>query len=387
MTYPPNSSFDSLDETRKKLITKLSIVKKALNSKAGNSKILSILQDNSCRLRCKHLIGNGAEVKIDPFYTAKHDYIRKKLIDAIVTEFGDLVTVKSEDFVSFGKLDIEVQFDNTRIVVEYGRKTIAIEIKTGHSVKSDHFFQIERYLIDVDVLIRIRVPTEDVVVIYNTFIKDVLIKDLKRLTLKADEIISDKRIIVPGDWCKGCNAICPYRKPRENNSHNASFKDHEDVIKHVDVVIEKTLAELKKLRKQNILPEDEIMGPEQRLHTNIGNNEEGQTEITNGNGKGKTADTKTPISQLKPNMNGLSIEGKVTNIAKPRTVNTKTGGSAQVADAIISDETGRIKLSLWDEQINSINEEDNVTIKKGYTKEYLGEIILYISKYGTLTKH
>jgi translation initiation factor 2B subunit (eIF-2B alpha/beta/delta family) len=49
---------------------------------------------------CKHLIRNGADVKIDPFYTAMHDYIRKKLIDAIVTEFGYLVTVKSEDFVS-----------------------------------------------------------------------------------------------------------------------------------------------------------------------------------------------------------------------------------------------------------------------------------------------
>jgi hypothetical protein len=122
-----------------------------------------------------------------------------------------------------------------RIILEYGRKNIAIEIKTGHSVKSDHFNQIERYLIDVDVLVRIRVPTEDVVVIYNTFIKDVLIKDLARLTRKADEMISDKRIIVPGNWCKGCNAICPYMKRGLDNSHNASFNDHQDVIKHVDV--------------------------------------------------------------------------------------------------------------------------------------------------------
>jgi replication factor A1 len=144
---------------------------------------------------------------------------------------------------------------------------------------------------------------------------------------------------------------------------------------------------LKKLREQNILAEDEIMSSDQRRNSDIGNNEEGQTEITNGNGKGKTADTKTSIGQLKLYMNGLSIEGKVENIAKPQTVNTKTGGSAQVADAIISDETGRIKLSLWDEQINSINEKDNVIISKGYTKEYLGEIILCIPKDRTLTKH
>jgi hypothetical protein len=207
-------------------------------------------------------------------------------------------------------------------------------------------------LIDVDVLIRIRVPTEDVVIIYNTFIKDELKKDLTRITRKADEILSNKLIIVPGDWCKGCNAICPHMKRSVDNSHNASFKDHEDVIKHVDVVIEKTVAELKKLREQNILAEDEFMSPDQPNVFDIKNNED-QTEINNGNGKGKTVEKKTPISQiLKPHMNDLSVEGKVESIAKPRTVNTKTGGTAQVADAIISDETKSIKLSLWDNQIN-----------------------------------
>lgn len=380
-------SSSKLKEISKKLMARLDIVKTGLKSKAGRSKILSILQDNPCRLRCKHLIQNGTDdKKIDEFYNAKHEWIKKKIIDAIVDEFSDLVTVKSEDFVSYGKLDIGIQFDNMRIIFEYGRKNIAIEIKTGHSVKSDHFSQIERYLVDVDVLIRIRVPTEDVVVIYNTFIKDVLIKDLTRLTRKADEIISDKRIIVPGDWCKGCNAICPYMKPRADNSHNASFKGHEDVVKHVDVVIEKTLAELKKLREQNILPEDE-MSPDQR-HIDIRNNEEDQPDINNGNGKGNTADRTTPISQLlMANMSGLLIEGKVEITGEPRAVNLKTGSTAQVADAIISDETGTIKLPLWNDQINSICDGDNVTIDKGYTKEYHGEIILCVSKNGTLTKH
>jgi hypothetical protein len=68
-------------------------------------------------------------------------------------------------------------------------------------------------------------------------------------------------------------------KRRVDNSHNASFKGHEDVVKHVGVVIEKTLAELKKLKKQNILPENEIMSPDQR-HIDIRNNED-QTEINN----------------------------------------------------------------------------------------------------------
>ncbi|MFZ0513614.1 MAG: hypothetical protein WAM14_18550, partial [Candidatus Nitrosopolaris sp.] len=95
-----NNLLPTLDDTRKKLITKLSIVKKCLNSKLGSSTILSILQDNPCRLRCKHLIRNITNPRVDAFYAAKHDYIRKELIDAIVIEFGDTVRVRSEDFAS-----------------------------------------------------------------------------------------------------------------------------------------------------------------------------------------------------------------------------------------------------------------------------------------------
>ena len=88
-------------------------------------------------------------------------------------------------------------------------------------------------------------------------------------------------------------------------------------------------------------------------------------------------DRTTPINQLlRANMKGLLIEGRIGNIGEPQSVNLKTG-SAQVTDAIISDETGSIKLSLWENRSNSIKEGDNVTIEKGYTKEYRGEIILF----------
>jgi ssDNA-binding replication factor A large subunit len=86
-------------------------------------------------------------------------------------------------------------------------------------------------------------------------------------------------------------------------------------------------------------------------------------------------------------MTGLLIEGRIESIGESQTVNLRTGITAQVAHAIISDETKSIKLILWDNQINSIKEGDNVTIAKGYTKEYLGEINLYVPKDGTLTKH
>ncbi len=293
--------------------------------------------------------------------------------------------IRSEDFASFGRLDIGIQFDNMRIVLGYGRNNIAIEIKTGNSIKSDHFFQVDRYLIDVDVLIRIRIPTEDVAVICNTFIREVQIRNLARLIRKADEITADKPIIVPGDWCRGCSVICDYMDPRNQNntSNSVSFKDHEDTIRYADVVIEKTIAELKKLRDQNILSKDDMNSPVD-CYTEVGSVDD--KGINNGNGNG--GGVKTSIRKLSTaRMNDLFIEGKIVSITEPRLVNTKAGSTSEVADAVISDDTGQIKLSLWDDQIKHVKEGDNVTVDKGYMREYRGEIILCVPKSGKIIKY
>jgi replication factor A1 len=91
-------------------------------------------------------------------------------------------------------------------------------------------------------------------------------------------------------------------------------------------------------------------------------------------------------NELRPGIRGISIEGTVESIAEPRSVNLKSGGTAQVADAIFSDETGSIKLSLWDEQLNMVKEGDRVYVENGYTQEFRGETSLNVGKYGKLKK-
>jgi replication factor A1 len=92
------------------------------------------------------------------------------------------------------------------------------------------------------------------------------------------------------------------------------------------------------------------------------------------------------IVDLKPGMRGVSISGKIESITEPRTVNLRAGGTAQVADATISDETGSIKLSLWDDQINMVKQGDMVSIENGYTQEFRGENNLNIGRYGKIKK-
>ena len=92
------------------------------------------------------------------------------------------------------------------------------------------------------------------------------------------------------------------------------------------------------------------------------------------------------IGELKAGMRGVSVVGNVDSLAEARTVNLRTGGTAQVADAVISDETGSIKLSLWDDQINIVKQGDRISIENGYTQAFRGENNLNIGKYGKLKK-
>jgi len=57
------------------------------------------------------------------------------------------------------------------------------------------------------------------------------------------------------------------------------------------------------------------------------------------------------INEIKLGMSAVSTEGKVVAKSEPRSVRTRFG-SRSVADAELEDETGTIKLSLWEQQID-----------------------------------
>jgi replication factor A1 len=92
------------------------------------------------------------------------------------------------------------------------------------------------------------------------------------------------------------------------------------------------------------------------------------------------------ISELKAGMRNVSITGKVDSVGEPRTVNLKAGGTNNVADAVISDESGSIKLSLWGDDINKIRPGDSVSVENGYINTFKGENSLAVGKFGKLSK-
>jgi len=66
-------------------------------------------------------------------------------------------------------------------------------------------------------------------------------------------------------------------------------------------------------------------------------------------------------------------------------VRARFGNYASVTNALIADETGTIKLCLWNEQINSISVGDTIQIENARTSTFRGERQLSIGKSGTLS--
>jgi len=90
------------------------------------------------------------------------------------------------------------------------------------------------------------------------------------------------------------------------------------------------------------------------------------------------------IRDLRIGMKKVNLKAKVVEIARPTLVFTRFGNYASVANALIADETGTIKLCLWNEQISSVSTGANIQIENASTSTFRGERQLRIGKKGTL---
>jgi replication factor A1 len=90
------------------------------------------------------------------------------------------------------------------------------------------------------------------------------------------------------------------------------------------------------------------------------------------------------ISELKAGATNVELEGTITEKSEPREVITKYGKRLNVADAVISDDTGSISISLWQDNIDAVNVGDKVKITNGYVSEFRGAPQLSTGKYGKI---
>jgi replication factor A1 len=77
------------------------------------------------------------------------------------------------------------------------------------------------------------------------------------------------------------------------------------------------------------------------------------------------------ISEIKAGMSDLNVLGKVLDLGKVRVFARKDGKTGKVANITIGDETGKIRVTLWDSKAESpgVNVGDIVEIMNAYARE------------------
>ena len=91
------------------------------------------------------------------------------------------------------------------------------------------------------------------------------------------------------------------------------------------------------------------------------------------------------IKDLRPGMTKVNLRAEILEIAEPKRVVTRYGNNANIVKVLIGDETGTIKLCLWNEQIDNVTKGDIVQIENAQASAFRGERQLALGKKGTLT--
>ena len=87
------------------------------------------------------------------------------------------------------------------------------------------------------------------------------------------------------------------------------------------------------------------------------------------------------IKDIEPKKAFDTLTAQVVSISEPRQVRD---GQLTVADAQLKDETGTVKLTLWNDDVGKVKVGDTVTITKGWTNEFQGELSVSAGRFGQM---
>ncbi|MHA2046677.1 MAG: GNAT family N-acetyltransferase [Candidatus Thorarchaeota archaeon] len=93
----------------------------------------------------------------------------------------------------------------------------------------------------------------------------------------------------------------------------------------------------------------------------------------------------TPIGELTDGLKRVTVKGRIDKVPTPReVVSKKDGKTHKVADVVLSDDTGSVKLVLWNDMIRQVNPGERVLIETGYVSSYREEIQLNLNRTGRI---
>ena len=89
------------------------------------------------------------------------------------------------------------------------------------------------------------------------------------------------------------------------------------------------------------------------------------------------------IKDLQPRVGKVDIVATVISKDEPRQIE-KPNFSGKVCNATIKDDSGEVKITLWNEQCDQVGIGDKIKISNGYVGEWQGEMQLSTGKFGSM---
>jgi len=89
-------------------------------------------------------------------------------------------------------------------------------------------------------------------------------------------------------------------------------------------------------------------------------------------------------SEMKQDMRKIDLDLKIVEIEEPRTYTSRTGKEGRVTTAIGEDDSGRIKITLWDKDIDRVKVGNQIRIRNGYSRLFRNEVYVSAGVYGKL---
>ncbi len=123
------------------------------------------------------------------------------------------------------------------------------------------------------------------------------------------------------------------------------------------------------------------------VEVNVGNN--GMIAHTDEDVQVKNSLMK--ISEIKDGMGNINVVGRLLDISDTRTFNKKDGSKGRVGNITIGDDTGKIRITLWDDKTDKMTElhpGDAVEVINGYAREnnFNQQVEIQIGNHGIVKK-
>ena len=95
--------------------------------------------------------------------------------------------------------------------------------------------------------------------------------------------------------------------------------------------------------------------------------------------------THPKIKDLTAGMRRINLTARVLEIPKSKMIYTRYGTTAAVSNVLITDETGSVRMSLWNNQIELVHKDDVINITNGKVGWYRGEPQIRIGRRGSVS--